>query len=240
MVADLTARGAVDPGVGNGQLPVQQEGVLLLQAGEASALQGIVLGIVDTFLDLPLVTRRVGSSGQEDTAVMLAEGADLGVELGIEPVGLLHGGLEVVQDQPSRHSAEVAEGVLDAAEEFVGGLAVDGLAVGLARVGQHDPEEMGSAPLAVGCDDRGSRAEVDLGLVTRLALEPPEGKLERRREAVDEATDGVVASPEAVLGGEILENALGAQTLITLGLNDVSPRFALTGATAGSTGAIAS
>ena len=167
--------------------------------------RALSLGIVDAFLDLPLVTGRAGSSGPEDTAVILAEGANLGVELGIEPVGLLHGGLEVVQDQPSRRSAEVAEGVLDAAEEFVGGLAVDGLAVGLARVRQHDPEEMGSPALALGCDDRGSRAEVDLGLVTRLALEPPEGKLEHRGEAVDEATDGVVASPEAVFGGEILE-----------------------------------
>ena len=66
MLADLTARGAMDPGVGDGQLPVQQEGILLLQAGEASCLEGIALDVVDAFFDLPLVTRRAGSRGPED------------------------------------------------------------------------------------------------------------------------------------------------------------------------------
>ena len=73
MLADLTASGAMNPGVGNGQLPVQQEGILLLQAGEASCLQGIALDVVDAFFDLPLVTRRTGPSGPEDEAVVLAE-----------------------------------------------------------------------------------------------------------------------------------------------------------------------
>ena len=108
---------------------------------------------------------------------MLAEGADLGVELGIEPVGLLHSGLEVIQDQPPRHSAKMAKGTLDAAEEVVGGLAVDGLAVGLAGVGQHDAEDMGFAAFAVGCEDWGAGAEVDLGLVTGLAFKAAEGEL---------------------------------------------------------------
>ena len=139
--------------------------------------QGVVLDVVDALLDLPLVAGRVGPGGQKHGAVVLAEGADLGVELGIEPVGLLHGGLEVVQDQPPGHAAEVAEGILQAAEEVVGGLAVDDLAVGLAGVAQHDAEDMGLAALAVGADDRGARAEVDLGLVTGLALEAAEGEL---------------------------------------------------------------
>ena len=194
MLADLAAGGAMDPGVGDGQLPVQQEGILLLQAGEASCLEGIALDVVDALFDLPLVTGRAGSRGPEDEAVVLAEGADLGVELGIEPVGLLHGGLEVIQDQPSRCSAEVAKGVFDAAKEIVGGLAIDGLAVGLARVRQHDAEDMGSAALAVGCDDWSAGAEVDLGLVPGLTFEAPEGKLLYRLQAADEATDGVVAA----------------------------------------------
>src|SRR3954471_737154 len=50
-------------------------------------------------------------------AVVLAEGADLGVDLGVEPVGPLHGRLEVVQDQPPGDPAEVPEGALQAAEE---------------------------------------------------------------------------------------------------------------------------
>ena len=231
MLADLAARGAVDPGVGHGQLPVEQEAILLLQAGEASPFEGVVLDVVDAFLDLPLVAGCVGPRGPEDQAVVLAKGADLGVELGIEPVGLLHGGLEVIQDQPPWYSAEVAEGTLDAAEEVVGGLAIDGLAVGLAGVGQHDAEDMGFAALAVGADDRGTGAEVDLGLVTGLTLEAAEGKLSSRLQAADEATDAVVAAREAVFGDEILVDALGAEAQIALGLDHVSPGLALAVAT---------
>jgi hypothetical protein len=67
-----------------------------------------------------------------------------------------------------RRSGEVAEGVLQAAKKVVGGLAKDDLAVGFAGVAQHDPEDMGLAPLAVGPHDRGAFAKVDLGLVAGL------------------------------------------------------------------------
>jgi hypothetical protein len=209
MLADLAAGGAMDPGVGDGQLPVQQEGVLLLQAGEASRLEGIALDVVDALFDLPLVPRRAGSRGPEDKAVVLAEGADLRVELGIEPVGLRHGGLEVIQDQPSRYSTEVTKRIFDAAKEIVGGLAIDGLAVSLARVRQHDAEDMSFAALAVGCDDWSASAKVDLGLVPGLTFKAPEGKLVYGLQAADKAADGVVAALEAVFGREILVNALG-------------------------------
>jgi hypothetical protein len=39
---------------------------------------------------------------------------------------------------------------VDAADEIVGGLAEDGFAVGLARMTQHDAEDMGPAALPVG------------------------------------------------------------------------------------------
>ena len=122
-------------------------------AGEASCLEGIALDVVDAFFDFSLMTRRAGSRGPENESVVLGEGADLGIELGIEPVGLLHGRLEVIQDQPPRCSAKVTEGVLDAAEKVVDCLAIGCLAVSLARVGQHDAEDMSSMALAIGCDN---------------------------------------------------------------------------------------
>jgi hypothetical protein len=70
----------------------------------------------------------------------------------------------IIDDQPPGDPAEMPEGVLQAAEEVIGGLAVDRLAVALAGVAEHDPEHGGLAPLAVGADDRGPGAEVDLGL----------------------------------------------------------------------------
>ena len=109
MLADLAAGGAMDPGVGDGQFPVQQEDILLLQSGEASCLEGIALDVVDAFFDFSLVTRRARSRGPENESVVFGEGADLGIELGIEPVGLLHGSLEVIQDEPLWCSAKVAE-----------------------------------------------------------------------------------------------------------------------------------
>ena len=109
-----------------------------------------------------------------------------------------------------RHSAEVPEGVLQAAEEVVGGLAVDRLAVALAGVAEHDAEDVGLAPLAVGADDRCSGAEVDLGLVARLALDAAEGQFVRLLEAADEAADAVVAAGEAVVGDQVLVDPLGA------------------------------
>ena len=98
----------------------------------------------------------------------------MGLISGLEPVGLFHRGAEVVQNQASWYSAEMAEGTLEAAEEVVGGLAVDGLAVSLAGVRQHDAEDMSFAAFAVGADDRGACAEIDLGLIAGLALEAAE------------------------------------------------------------------
>jgi hypothetical protein len=43
MLADLATDGAMDPGVGDGQFLVQQEGILLLQSGQASCLESIAL-----------------------------------------------------------------------------------------------------------------------------------------------------------------------------------------------------
>jgi hypothetical protein len=53
MLANLTARGAMDSGVGHSQLPVEQEAVLFLQAGESSPLERVVLNVIDALLVLP-------------------------------------------------------------------------------------------------------------------------------------------------------------------------------------------
>ena len=156
----------------------------------------------------------------------------MGLSSGSNQSAFFTAALEVIEDQPPRCSAEMAEGVLDAAEEVVGGLAIDGLAVGLAGVGQHDAEDMSFAALAVGADDRGACAEVDLGLVTGPALEAAERQLAGRLQAADEATDAVVAAGEAVLVTQVLVDALGAQTRIALGLDQIAPGLALARATA--------
>ena len=232
MFADVSTCGPVHASVGHGQLPVVEEPVLFLQGGEAPPSQGVFLDVIDAPLDLPLVAGRVGTRWQEHGPVMFAEGADLGVDLRVEPVGLLHGRLEVVQDQPPGDAAEVPEGALQAAEEVIGGLAVDDLAVALAGVAEHDAEHMGLAPLAVGADDRGSGAEIDLGLVARLALDATEGQLLRLLESADEPADAVVATHEAVVGDQVLVDPLCAEAEVALGPDQLPPRLTATGPTA--------
>ena len=108
---------------------------------------------------------------------MLAKGLNLGVELWLEPVGLLDRGAEIIQHYRFGYSAEVAESTLEAAEEIVGGLAINNLAVGLAGVGQHNAEDMSFVAFAVRADNRGACAEVNLGLITGATLEAAEWKL---------------------------------------------------------------
>ena len=50
---------------------------------------------------------------------MAAEVFELRVEFGVEPVGLEHSGLEVVDDDRVGHAPEVFEGVLQALDEVV-------------------------------------------------------------------------------------------------------------------------
>jgi hypothetical protein len=216
---------AVYASVGHRQFPVAEEAVLFLQTGEGPSPQGVFLDVVHASLHLPLVAGRVRSGGHEHRPIVFAEGADLGVELGVEPVGLRDGRLEVVQDEAARDPAEVPEGVLQAAEEVVGGLAGDDLAVALAGVAQDDAEDVRLASLAVKADDRRAGAEVDLGLVAGVALDAAEGELVHLLEAVDEPADGVVAAGVAVFGDEVLVDPLSGQPLAGLGGDAFAPRL---------------
>ncbi len=121
------------------------------------------------------------------------------------------------------------EGVLQAAEEVVGGLAVDGLAVALAGVAQDDAEDVGLAPLAVGADDRGAGAEVDLGLVAGVALDAAEGQVVRLFEPADEPADAVVGAGEAVVGDQVLVDPLCGEPEVALGPDHVPPGLTAAG-----------
>ena len=64
--------------------------------------------------------------------VMLAEGADLPVDVRVVPVGLGDRGFEVIDHEGLGHPAEMPEGILQAANEVLRRLTVDHLAIGLA------------------------------------------------------------------------------------------------------------
>jgi len=63
---------------------------------------------------------------------------------------MLDGGPQVVDDDCFRHAAEMPESILQGADEVVGRLPERGLAVSLAAMAQHNPEDVRLAALAIG------------------------------------------------------------------------------------------
>ena len=137
---------------------------------------------------------------------MLTERQDLRIEVRIEPVGLGDRGLQVVDHERLRRAPEVLEGVLQAAEKIVRSLSVDGLAVRLPRVAEHDPEQVRSAPLALWRDHWRVPFEIHLGFGARLTLQPPKRKGRRASQLADESTDRVITQRGAMLSRQILVN----------------------------------
>ena len=103
--SNMLLRGAMNPRVRDCFLPMVQVGVLLCQTLKASSLQGILLNIVHTPLDLYFMPRCCRTSRQECEAVMFAELVDLGMQFGIVPVGLENHALGIVEDDRLRDSA---------------------------------------------------------------------------------------------------------------------------------------
>ena len=208
----MLADGAVDAPVGDRALPLLQKGVLGREAREAPPAQGVVLDILDAGLDLALVPRDPGLGRQDRRAIMRTEGAQLGVDLRIEPVRLDDRGLEVVGHDRGGDPAEGPEGVLDAADHRLGVLPPDDLAVALARVRKHGPEQVRAADPAGLGRGLGAPAEVDLHLVTGGALQPPVWQGVAPGDVSHEALHRAVGATEAMLAHQILIDPLGAQT----------------------------
>jgi len=213
-LAHLSSRRAVNTRVRNGSLPSQKIFILFAQTLEGLSLQGIVLNVVNAALDFALVTRRVGLGGKNRRVVVCAKCQHLRVDVRIEPVRLRDGRLQVVGDQRLGHTAEVVEGIFDAADELLGGLAEHHFAIGLARMAQDDPKDVGASALAVRHDDRSAGAKVDLSLFARSALHPSKRQHTVAPQSPGEPFDAVVATLEGVLDLEVLPDSLATQSLI--------------------------
>jgi len=135
----------------------------------------------------------------------------------------------IIRDDRARHAPEVPEGVLQALEELVGPFTPDRLAVGLARMAQHDPKDVGATPAPLDIEDGRPGPEVHLGLVPRQALQAAEGKRQGLPEVPDESLDAVVTAGKAVIGHQILVDPLGRQPLRELRQDDLAVRFASAG-----------
>jgi hypothetical protein len=154
---------------------------------------------------------------------MLGKGAQLRIQLGIEPVGLLDRGFEVVQDQSLGHAPEVDEGILQAAQEVIGRLTIDRFAVTLARVRQDDAEDVCPPAPAIGNGDGDAAAEVDLGFLTRSAFQAAEGKALALAQMENETPDAVIMTGKTMVADQVLIDALGGETEVQLGHDDGPP-----------------
>lgn len=115
VIGDLAFGGAVDARVGDGFFPMGEVGVLGGETLEVVAFERAVFDMADAAFDFAFVLGRVGAAWHEARAVVSAEGLELGIDLGIEPVGAQHGGFEVVDIEDFGHAAEVPEGVFQTA-----------------------------------------------------------------------------------------------------------------------------
>jgi len=132
------------------------------------------------------------------------------VALGALGIGALHGGvlgagtgdgaLGVVDDHAQRHAGEPLEGAAVATQPGGHRLVPDELHILMAAVGQRHHERPGAPGLAVGVDERGAGAEVNLGGIAGLEVQAAGGL--RRQLIADvghQPAHGRVAACPAVL-----------------------------------------
>lgn len=203
---DLLTHGPMNAGVGDGALPVCQKLVLLAQAPELAAPECVFLHVVDARLHLALVPGHGGLGGGKDRPVMAAELDQLGVEIGIEPVGPQDGGLQVVDDQPRGHAAKVPECVFQTPHKRVRGLAPDNLGVAFAGVAENAAEQMGPSSSSV-FDHPSPAAKVCLDLLTWGTLHPPERQVASSRAAADKALHRLISAAESMVADQVLVDA---------------------------------
>lgn len=216
---NLLAGGAVDAGVGDPPFPVAEVLILLGQADERVALQGIVLDVIDPLFHLALVPRHPRLGRQNHRPVVLTEGLDFRVHLRIVPVRPTDGRLEIVDHGRLGNPAKGPEGVLQAAEEVLGRLMVNHLAVRLSRETQDDPEDITAATFAVRPQNRRPDAEVHLCLLTQQHLQPAERQRLTLTQTLEEPTNAGVAGRETMPLHQVLVDPLAGQSLPELCLN---------------------
>src|SRR5262249_14123031 len=102
------------------------------------------------------------------------------------------------------------------------------LAVGFARIAQHDAEDVRPAPGTVALPEESAFAEVDLHLLAGAALQPPEGESRLGLELADEAADAVVTDGRAQLSRPTLADPMGGQSEVDLALDGLPEGLAIT------------
>jgi hypothetical protein len=210
---DLLTHGAVDAFVGDLLFPLVEEEVLFGEALEGAAFERVVLNVFYGGFDFAFVLWGPGLGRQDHRAVVAGKAQEFRVEFGVEPIGLQHGGLEVVDDGRFSHAAEAAVGVFQTAQEALRVLMPDDFAVAFAREAKGGAKHVRSAAAPIIFLDPSALTEVHLHLFARRRLHAPEGQGRRCGQGMNEAFYRVVPPGKAVLGDQILMDAFGTEAL---------------------------
>src|SRR6266571_2473131 len=160
-----------------------------------------------------------GPTRHQSDAVMAAKAFELWIQIRIIPIGPADCGSEVVEIQGFGDTAEITKRVFQAADERLGGLIPNGLAVGFARKAQHNAEDPRLASPTTRLVHRCSATKIDLGFLRRLNLDPADRRGRTLFEPSNESLDGLVRALEPDFANQVLINALGGQTEVEFGLD---------------------
>ena len=228
MLAHLPARGAVDAGIGHAGLPLAQMGIEFSEGGKSVPRQRIVAHILHIAFYLSLMLRGVRTARHGRDAVVAAEVGKLRVELWIKPIRPLHGRPQVIEIEQHGHPAEGTQGVLHRPQETLGILPPDGLAIALARAGEHRAKDPAPAalPRLVWIRQHGALHEVYLQFLTRLALHALHPPWLVGAQSGHKAFDRVVGTLKPVRRTQILPDAFRRQPRLNRRLDNRPPRLA--------------
>src|SRR5207248_7729776 len=115
----------------------------------------------------------------------------------------------IVEDHGPGDARPGPEGVLQTPDEVLGRLLPDHLAVALAGVGQHDPEEPGPLPFPTLHLHPGAFAKINLALDGWGRFHSSERGWVQGSQLPDVALDALVAAQVPVFGPEILKDPAG-------------------------------
>ena len=222
----LPPGGAMHAFVSNVLLPVPQMGVLFGQRGELPPLERVVFGVAHAAFHLALVLGRIGTAGHRCHAVVAAKIRQFRVQRRVIPIRLDHRRLEVVEIEQPGHSTERAHRVFDHPQERLRVLTQHHLAVTLARMAQHRPEQPRPPGFAASLHQRRAQPEVHLQLLPRRTFDAPDPLRLARLEPGHVARNRWIGPAETVPGDQILIDALGAQPQFQHRQNDLPERAA--------------
>jgi len=147
-------------------------------------------------------------TGHNHRPIVASELQQFGIELWIGKVEFEHRRFEIIQIDGLSDSAQMAEGIFQAANERLGILMQDSLAISLARETQHDPEHPAPAPSAISGNNRRAHAEIHLRLFAWTDLDAPDPRRIGFTKLAHQPFNRLIRASELHLDFKILINPL--------------------------------